>query len=342
MKISKAYTFDDLMLVPRHSTIKSRKEPDTKTFLSRNTLLTVPIVSAPMNTVTEREMAKAMIGIGAQAVIHRYMTIEEQVEEFLDSGKGFSPFVAIGATGDFLDRSKALHENGASRFCVDIANGHSDICLQAVEALRNTFRQPFDIMAGNVCSAEGASRLEAAGANIIRVGIGPGAMCTTRQVTGFGVPQLIAIEECSNAVSEASIVADGGIRKSGDIVKALAMGADAVMVGGMLAGTDETPGETEKDSEGRLYKFYHGMASVEGRDGWFEKSATSYVPEGSSTKVWHKGEAVKIVQELNNSVKVGMSFANARNLEELRANAKWVEVSENGRIEGTPNRKMFK
>lgn len=347
MKVSKAYTFDDLMLVPKQSSVRSRKLPSLETKVGNSKLL-IPIISAPMNTVTGFEMSMAMARIGAGSVMHRYMSIADQAQDASALGsfckpivvECYAPWVAVGASGDYIERVKGLMDEGVYKFCVDVANGHSDLCVRAVDMIRKIVGDKADIMAGNVCTYSGAWSLREAGANIIRVGIGPGAMCTTRQVTGFGVPQLTAIANCR--VNGASIVADGGIRKSGDIVKALAAGADAVMIGGMLAGTDETPGVTEKDSEGRLYKFYHGMASPEGRKEWFNKEATSYVPEGASTKVWHKGEAKKIVKDLASSVQVGMSFANAMNIQELQENAEWVEVSENGRIEGTLNRRMFK
>lgn len=338
-----AFTFDDVMLVPQQSDISSRKEPDSSTRLCKNRTLSVPIIASPMNTVTEWDMAQTMANIGADSVLHRYMTIEEQCNQFRKINNMQKPWVAVGASGDFLERAEALFRKGATHFCIDVANGHSTHCLEAVKRLRDKFGESISIMAGNVCTAEGVLALESEGVDVVRVGIGPGAMCTTRLVTGFGIPQLSAIEWCSDAAINATIVADGGIRSSGDIVKALAAGADAVMVGGLLAGTDQTPGETVRDDEtGHLYKYYHGMASEAGRKEWFSKEATSYVPEGASTKVLHKGDAAKIVKNLDGALRVGMSFANARNLAELRTNSVWVRVTENGCIEGTPNRKLFK
>lgn len=347
----KAYTFDDLMLVPRHSTIRSRKEPDPSVQIGK-TKLRIPIFAAPMNTVTEHEMCQAMAKMGGSSVLHRYMTMDEQVSQFRSSvvylesstANAVKPFVAIGAAGDWLERAEKLYEAGARQFCIDIANGHSSICVQAVRILRDKFGDDVDIMAGNVCTYDGARELEVAGANVIRVGIGPGAACTTRLVTGFGIPQLTAIDMCAYSIlrEDTTIVADGGIRSSGDIVKALAMGADAVMVGGLLAGTSQSPGDTRNDDQGNLYKMFSGMASKEGRAEWFDSEATSFVPEGASMRVPFKGDAKRIVENLVGGLKVGMSFANARTLEELRQNALWVEVSDNGRKEGNPNRRMFK
>lgn len=334
-----ALTYDDIMLVPIHSAITSRKQPKTTTMVGKNIQLDIPIIAAPMNTVAESRMAEELAQIGAGTVIHRYMSIVDQITHFVEIQQNPLVWAAVGATGDYFQRVEALIDVGVSRFCIDVANGHSEICLKAVEKIASTYN--VEIMAGNVCTGDGARRLEEAGATSIRVGIGPGSVCTTRLVTGFGVPQVTAIQWCADEVKNASIVADGGIRSSGDIVKALALGADAVMVGGLLAGTDQSPGKTERDDSGRLYKHYHGMASSEGRKEWFDKEATSYVPEGTSMKVWHKGCAVKIVQQLNNSIKVGMSFANSLTLKDLRSNAKFIRITDNGRKEANPNAKMF-
>jgi IMP dehydrogenase len=355
MKLREAFTYDDLMLVPQHSKIKSRKEPDVSTELGRSKLQ-IPIVAAPMNTVTEYEMCQTMGTIGGDAVLHRYLTIEEQARQFKLSSVAhvpfsvsspYAPFVAIGSTGKFMERAGLLHHMGAKKFCIDVANGHSEMCVDAVSTLRDRFGDDIDIMAGNVCSFDGAVSLVEAGANVIRVGIGPGSACTTRLVTGHGVPQLTAIEECAAAkehrsAHDVSIVADGGIRSSGDIVKALAMGADAVMIGGLLAGTSQSPGDTRNKGDFTLYKMFHGMASEGGRSEWFDKDATSFIPEGTSMEVMFKGDAKRIIENLIGGLRVGMSYSGAETLEQLRKNAEWVRVSDNGRKEGTPNRKMFK
>jgi IMP dehydrogenase len=338
-----AYTFDDLMLVPTYSEVPSRHAPSTKTNVGQ--VLEIPIISAPMTTVTEKNMAEAMAEMGADAVLHRYMSIEEQVVMYLDVQAPHKPWVAIGASGDFLERASALNDVGVRKFCIDVANGHSRACFGAVEKIRETYPN-CHIMAGNVCSGPGAYNLEQAGANVIRVGIGPGSVCQTRLVTGFGIPQLSAIKWCSEAVlfPETAIVADGGIRSSGDLVKAIAIGANAVMLGGMLAGADQCPGSTVRDPEtGRLYKHIHGMASEEGRRQYFKSNEdVAFVPEGISTRVWHKGDVKKIVKNMNDSLKVGMSFANAMTISELQNNAQWVQVTPNGNVEGNPNRKMYK
>jgi len=340
MRIEKAYTFDDLMLVPQYSEVQSRKRPDVSNKLGY-LHLELPVIAAPMNTICEQEMLKAMEEIGAVGALHRYMGIEDQVKEF-DQADCWDAFVAIGASGDYLERAKRLLGIGARNFVIDVANGHNINTIRATKEVR-MLKDVGLLMSGNVCTYEGAIRLIEAGADIIRVGIGPGSACTTRKVTGHGVPQLTAIDHCVQAVkdenAEVHIVADGGIRSSGDIVKALAMGADAVMLGGLLAGTSQTPGEAH-NSPGGLYKYFHGMASREGREKWFNRDNTSFVPEGGSAKVPFRGDARKIVKDLFEAVQVGMGYSGAHNLKELRDNAMWVEVSQNGYIEGSVNRRM--
>ena len=360
-----AHTFDDFVLVPLYSTVKSRKDPDISTNIP-GFQYDLPVVSSPMNTVTETEMLLAMHSIGGVGVLHRYMSIKSQVKivnevyaRLLDAGAfdrdSDSPlfYVAVGANGDFEERVEVLHNVGVAGFCVDVANGHNDLSVQAVRAIRRLVPNA-RIMAGNVCTFDGAYRLAAAGANSIRVGIGPGSVCTTRQVTGHGLPQLTAIEECAmikwkgNGFSDNSfiqsefknvaIIADGGIRNSGDIIKALAAGADAVMLGSLLAGTEETPGKF-LDESGKLYKYFHGMASDEGRAVW-KGQATGVPAEGVSKKVLYTGkQSTKIIQKLCASVKIGLGFSDALNIKELQQNAQWRRVTPAGYVEGTPHGK---
>lgn len=338
MEIKKAYTFDDLMLVPQYSEVESRRLPDLTTRMGYLCLF-APIIAAPMNTICESAMLIAMKNVNGVGVLHRYMSVEDQIDNF-SRAEDQDAFVAVGASGDYLDRAKALMDAGVKNFVVDVANGHNINTIRATRELRTVIGGGL-LMSGNVCTEDGAYRLRDAGADIIRVGIGPGSACTTRKVTGHGVPQLTAIKDCVNAMkeSEVYIVADGGIRGSGDIIKALAMGADAVMIGGLLAGSSQTPGEAHQGPSG-LFKYYHGMASKEGRAKWFNRDNTSFVPEGGSVKVPFRGDAEKIVEDLVQAVQVGMGYTGAKNLRELRQKAQWVEVSQNGYIEGSVNRRM--
>jgi IMP dehydrogenase len=365
-----AFTFDDMVLAPGHSEVRSRKDPNTK--VDMPTLkIDIPLISAPMNTITEFNMVKTMLERGGSAVLHRYLSIEDQVGIaakvigcFTTDGIGPNAelngfFVAVGSNGDLEERVAALLEVGVTGFCVDVANGHSVHCIKAVETIKRIAPES-RVMAGNVCTYEGTYNLAKAGADLIRVGVGPGSVCTTRLVTGHGVPQLTAIEECakikteqnmgiidkpvrtkwSTAFPDVVIIADGGVRSSGDAVKAIAIGADAVMIGGMLAGTSDTPGDTHKSPEtGFLYKYYHGMASEAGRESWFDHSKTSFVPEGESTSVPYKGSTSVTIDQLVGGIKVGMSYAGAFSLAELREKAKWIRVSPAGLTEAKPHGK---
>ena len=338
-----ALTFDDVTLSPVRSTIKSRKEPDVSTVIA-GMKLKIPIIASPMNTVCEEEMIWRMDDLGGVGVLHRYMSAEDQLKKAPWRKYGEQPinfYVAIGSSGDYLERAKMLYNAGAKHFCVDVANGHSKSLLDAVEALRKQFSD-IVVMAGSVCSYVGVWDLIQSGASAVRVGIGNGSRCITRLVTGHGLPQMTALEDCCKLKLEypnVSIIADGGIRNSGDIVKCLAIGADAVMLGNLLAGTEETPGAVNKDpTTGELYKMYAGMASEAGRkfNGWFSEDDASFVPEGVSGRVPFKGSAVKVIDDLVGGLKVGMSFSNARTLEELRQNAKWSRVTGAGYQEGLP------
>ena len=364
-----AYTFDDFVLVPQYSEVGSRRDPDITSSVKGFTY-SIPIVASPMNTVTEAEMLVTMAEIGAVGVLHRYMDVYDQVKivqevctRLSDAGIPMQQpdgtptfYVAVGANGDVEDRVRALSQVGVMGFCVDVANGHNEQSVQAVRAIRR-LSPSAHIMAGNVCTYGGAHRLAEAGANSIRVGIGPGSNCTTRQVTAHGVPQLSAIEDCARikeeqinpnccnempeilqAYPDVAIIADGGIKRSGDIIKALAIGADAVMLGSLLAGTKETPGEVIEE-DGRQYKYYHGMASNEARSKW--KGQRIGVPEeGVSRKVPYYGkEAKEVVLKLAAATQVGLSFSGALTVEELRERARWRRVSGAGYTEGTPHGK---
>lgn len=359
----RAYSFDDFFLAPVHSEIKSRKDPDLSVSLN-NFSYRLPIVSSPMNTVTGEEMLAVMNSVGGTSVLHRYLSIPEQCK-IAERHLGFAAadfWVAVGVNGDAAERIDELWRTGVRSFCIDVANGHSTHCINAVKNIRQKYPEA-RIMAGNVCTYDGAYRLAEAGANAIRAGVGGGSMCTTRMVTGHGVPQLTAIEDCvkikepqeyhlgygdrgtnyyyhKEGFPDVAVIADGGIRSSGDIVKCLAIGADAVMLGGLLAGTSATPGETHKDQNGMLYKYYHGMASEAGRASWFDREKTSFVPEGESMRVPYKGDTAKIILDIAGGVRSGMSYSGASNLEELRKKATWCRVTSSGVQEAQPHGKL--
>ncbi len=474
--IANGLTFDDVLLVPRKSTVRSRKEVDTTTRLSRRVELKAPIVSSPMDTVTEHAMAITLARAGGIGIIHRFMTIEQQVEEVLkvkrsesiqieqpyalkdnqrlgdakrlmasngvsgllvlddrgtlqgiltardilferDSEKKVSemmtrirdmvtappnttlqeaekilhkhkleklPLVdeqgklrglitsrdilsleqhpnaskdekgrlmvgaAVGVKSGYLDRAKALLEAGTDVLVLDVAHAHSDIALDAVRSIKNNLPQA-ELIAGNVATADGTDDLIKAGADGVKVGIGSGAICITRIVTGAGVPQLTAIIECAKIADQAGvpIIADGGIRTSGDITKAVAAGASTVMIGSLLAGTEESPGTTVM-REGRKYKLVRGMASVAAS---FDRSSREadpndedsaidlldYVPEGVEAFVEYKGSASEVVGQLVGGLRSGMSYCGAKKVTELRGKSNFIRISQAGLKESHPH-----
>ena len=466
-------TFDDVLLVPKYSKVDSRKDTVTSTRLAENIELSIPIISANMDTVTESDMAVAMAREGGIGIIQRFMSLEEQaaqvskvkrtesilienpytlnesstvsevnrlmdernvggilivstdgklrgivttrdmrfqddddtkvtemmtkrkdlivapkrttIEEALkimektkieklplvdrqdrlsglitakdilkrkqypnatkDSKGRLRVGAAIGVKGDFLERARALEKVEVDVLVLDIAHGHS---LHAIEAIRK-IKKNLDIplIAGNVATQQGTLDLIKAGADSIKVGVGSGSICITRIVTGSGVPQLTALVDCAQMTSEygVTLIADGGIRNSGDITKALVAGADTVMVGSLLAGTDESPGEIVYRGNYR-YKVTRGMASMAARKDQLARSSKinvgnqeidDYVPEGVEAIVPYKGSAVNVVRQLVGGLRSGLSYCGASNLQELRKNGEFVRITEVGLKESMPH-----
>ena len=467
-----ALTYDDVLLVPRRSSIASRRDVDTTTRLTRRLRLRVPIVSANMDTVTDARLAVALAHEGGIGIIHRFMTIEEEAakvarvkrpedvvrevhtigpertikeastqmarsgvssllvverdgtllgilttrdllfeenlerrvrermtprDELVTGPVGTSldearrilhehrleklPLVdregrlrglvtardvlrqarlpqtvrdergrllvgaAIGAVGDYLERAVALVEAGADVLVVDIAHGHAEHAIRATSEVKRRLPN-VELVAGNVATAEGARDLIEAGADAVKVGVGPGAACSTRSVAGVGVPQLTAVMECVEEADRRGVpvIADGGIRESGDIAKALAAGAGTVMIGSLLAGTEESPGMTVVRN-GARYKVYRGSASAavaidrlrrERPEEQFDELAAGVMPEGVEFVVPHKGTLAEVVHQLVGGLRSGMSYLDARTIDELRANARFVRITEAGWRESLP------
>ena len=475
-KIRDGLTFDDVLLVPKKTGVRSRKEVHTRTRLSRNRGLNIPIVSAPMDTVTEHGMAITMARVGGIGIIHRFMPIEQQVEEVLKVKRAESivieqpytlrggerlrdarelmaerdvtgllvldeqgklegiltsrdilferdpnkpvreimtpikdmvtappnttlqeaerilhenkveklPLVdregklrglitsrdllnreqypntskdekgrlmvgaAIGVKSDYMERATALQKAGVDALVLDIAHAHSDVALEVVRTIKNSVPNA-ELIAGNVATAEGTADLIAAGADAVKVGIGAGSICITRIVTGAGVPQLTAIMECAKVADQAGvpIIGDGGIRNSGDITKAIAAGASTVMVGGLLAGTEESPGMTVM-REGRKYKLVRGMASVAasydrlGRESNQSElegvgGLLDYVPEGVEAFVPFKGSASELINQLLGGLRSGLSYCGATEISQLRGKGEFVRMSTAGLKESYPH-----
>jgi IMP dehydrogenase len=331
--------FEDILLVPQHSDIVSRKDIRLSSSIGqqlRSISLRTPIIAAPMDTVCEWEMAVAMKENGGIGIIHRYMPIEKQIT-MIKMARANNAIAAgsVGAKDEYLSDAIRLVEAGAKIVLVDTANGHSQYAIDAVKNLRRVFGYEYHIMAGNVSTADGFAALQDAGADSIRVGIGGGSACTTRIVSGHGIPTLqsiIDIRERFPYGSGASIIADGGIRNSGDAAKALAAGANAVMLGGALAGTDESPGDVVDG-----YKLFRGMASKEAQqDG---RGSVSGV-EGIATTVPYRGSVNNIINDFRNGIASAMSYTGVDNLQDFATESMYTIITNSGIAESKPHAKV--
>tara|TARA_R110002060_G_scaffold6146_4_gene9446 strand:+ start:1098 stop:2156 length:1059 start_codon:yes stop_codon:yes gene_type:complete len=340
MKFKEAVTYDDMLMVPQYSDIKSRREVDISSDLGRGKVLELPIIASPMDTVSEDEMAIAMNAAGGMAILHRYNTVEEQqamAQRVVDQTDWNGNLAAaIGVTGDYMRRAEALVAAGIDTLCVDVAHGHHVHMKEALKNLREEYGKDIHIMAGNVCTLEGVNDLADWGADSVRCNIGGGSICSTRLVTGHGLPGLQTIFDCARTDRDVAIIADGGIKSSGDIVKALAAGADFVMCGSLLAGTKESPGRIITHPGGRHdgypQKEYRGMASRDAQLDWRNKSSA---PEGVASYIPYKGEVTTILKDLEGGIKSGFSYSGARNLTELRNKVEWSRQTSAGTQEST-------
>lgn len=340
-----ALTFDDVLLVPQKSEVLPR-DVSLRTRLTKKLYLEVPLLSSPMDTVTEAPMAIAMGKEGGLGVIHKNLEVEEQVAAVQQvKHAGFIVGAAVSVGEKAMRRAEALIEARADVIVVDSAHGHSKGVLEMVTYLKKTYPD-LQVIGGNVATAEATKDLIKAGVDAVKVGIGPGSICTTRVVAGIGVPQLTAIIMCAHEAKkhDVPIVADGGIRYSGDIVKALAAGANAVMMGGVLSGTDEAPGEIIEE-HGVKMKVYRGMGSLESmrrgsKDRYLQESITEakkMVPEGIVGKVRYKGSADHVVYQLLGGLRAGMGYCGAETIEQLHEKAKFVRITNAGVRESHPH-----
>ena len=325
---SHGLTFDDVLIMPKKSEVRSRKDPSLKSRLTKKIFLETPIISANMDTVTESNMAIAMHQFGGIGILHRFMNIDQQVAEVdkLKAAGSQLLSASIGVNGDFKERAEALHKAGVRLMTIDIAHGHSIQMMDTLKWLKDTYSD-VEVIAGNLATPDAAVDLIEAGADAIKVGIGPGSMCTTRIITGCGVPQLTAIALCAEAADAygVPVIADGGIRTSGDMVKAFAAGASTIMLGSMLSGTIETPGEIVN---GR--KQYRGMASKKAQISWRGDMPQGMAPEGESTYVNVKGHVSDVLHELCGGIRSGMTYINATTILEMKEKALFMEMSANG------------
>lgn len=336
--ITEALTYDDVLLMPQDSSVTPDKV-STATTLSETLKLDIPLLSAAMDTVTEYDMAVTMARAGGLAVLHRNMSVEAQCDIVKKlKPDSLSCAAAVGTGEAQLDRAKALIAEGVAMIIVDTAHGHSAGVIEQVRNVR-ALCPHVTICGGNIATARAAEALIQAGANCVKVGVGPGSICTTRIVAGVGVPQLTAVMNVASVTKKhgVALIADGGLRHSGDIVKALSAGADAVMIGSLLAGTDEAPGESITIN-GEKYKAYRGMGSIgamqEGSaDRYFQKNTTDgkkLVAEGVEGLVKAKGSATDIVYQLVGGLRSGMGYIGAETIAAMPSRAEFVKITNAG------------
>ena len=325
-------SYGDVLLVPQRSPVDSRSDVDLSTRLTPEIRLETPLLSAPMDTVTGAETAIALSKAGGFGTVHRFMTPDEQaaaVERVVDAGERAG--AAVGIAEDAIGRTAAVVEAGADCVTVDVAHGHLERCLDTVERLRDRFPD-LPLVVGNVATAAGVRDLACAGADAVKVGIGPGSHCTTRRVAGAGVPQLTAVDDCSTAARDLGIpvIADGGIRSSGDAVKALMAGADTVMMGSLFAGTEEAPPEVV-EVEGTRYKRSRGMATTAANEARSDKDADAAAPsadEGVEGLTEYKGPLADVAGEFAAGIRSGLSYCGGHTIPEAREKAEFVRVEQ--------------
>lgn len=358
----KGLTFDDVLLIPAESHVLPN-EVDLSTKLADNIKLNIPLISAGMDTVTEGAMAIAMALQGGLGVVHKNMSIQAQAGEVanvksvvvpsnatkaaVDDQNRLLCAVAVGVTSDTFERAEALLEAGADAIVIDTAHGHSAGVLRKIKEFREHFPKQ-TLIAGNVATGDATRALFDAGVDVVKVGIGPGSICTTRIVAGVGVPQITAIYDAASAAREyhKPIIADGGIKYSGDVVKALAAGGNAVMLGSMISGTTEAPGDIFEEN-GKKFKRYRGMGSVGAMaqahgssDRYFQggvNEANKLVPEGVEARVEYKGDVSDVVFQIDGGLRSGMGYCGAANIPELIEKAQFVQITNAGLRESHPH-----
>lgn len=358
----KGLTFDDVLLIPAESHVLPN-EVDLSTRLAKNIKLNIPLISAGMDTVTEGPMAIAMALQGGLGVVHKNMSIQAQAGEVanvksvvvpasatraaVDDQNRLLCAAAVGVTSDTFERAEALLKAGADAIVIDTAHGHSAGVLRKIKEIRDHFPD-VTLIAGNVATGEATKALYDAGVDVVKVGIGPGSICTTRVVAGVGVPQITAIYDAACVAREYGkpIIADGGIKYSGDVVKALAAGGNAVMLGSMLSGTTEAPGQIFED-QGVKYKAYRGMGSVGAMaqahgssDRYFQggvNEANKLVPEGIEARVKYKGDVSDVVFQIDGGLRSGMGYVGAPDIPTLIEKAQFVQITNSGLRESHPH-----
>ena len=323
-------TYDNVSILPKFSEILHRADCDVSTRITRKLNLKIPVISSPMDTVTEYQMAVAMHKVGGLGVIHRFMSIESQVlQVYSAAGNGVDILAAaIGVTGDFIERAQDLVNVGCDILVIDVAHGHHILVKDALRRLKNEVAGNFEVIAGSIATKEAARDLCKWGADGLRVGIASGAPCITRYRTSIYVPQLSAIIDCVSVADnyDIPVIADGGIRHPGDVAKAIAAGADVVMLGSLLSGTKESPGIIHKQGDWpteRLYKTYRGSAS---RDSKLDRNEEDKNIEGLSIVMPYTGKVKRIVTDILDGLRSSMSYVGALNIQEFQEKAELIKV----------------
>ena len=332
--MKQAYTFDDIALVPQFNNVPSRTIPSLETWLTKDQKIDIPILAANMDTVIGPELAKILLAYGSMPILHRFAPMETQLE-WVKKFEG-KCYVSTGLFKE--DNVRLLFDNGALGVCIDIAHGHCSEMIKCIGNLKKTHPK-HQIIAGNVCTSMGYHDLANAGADAIKVGIGGGAACTTRIVTGFGVPQFTAIRDCAETANRlrVPIISDGGIRNSRDIMLALAAGASSVMIGKLFALTYESAATRIYNVErGEYDKKYRGQASQDFQEDYYGQVKTNTVPEGISFIAPESGTASKLIDELLGGIRSGLTYGGSKSIKELQRKAEFVQVTSSYGTESNP------
>lgn len=332
--MQKAYTFDDVALVPQFNNVPSRTEPVLDTWLTRNKKVGCPLLAANMDTVASVELAEILLAHGTFPIFHRFSDLEDQKKWV----SRFREKTYISAGMQMLDRTQNLLDLGALGVCIDVAHGHSQNMFHFIEELKRSHPDK-DVIAGNVCTAMAYHDLVNAGADAVKVGIGPGAACTTRMVTGFGMPQFSAIRECSKIAEKLRVplIADGGIKSSREVVLALAAGASTVMIGKLFSLTNESAAQKrESPQDGRLEAKFRGQASEDFQNEYYGRVKDKTVPEGVDFWAPVSGSANDLIDNLLGGLRSGLTYGGARSIKELQRKAEFVEVTQTYFTESRP------
>ncbi len=340
--MGKGFSFDDVLIVPKYNKILSRRDVELKTRVTRNYSIDIPIIAANMDTICESRMAIVLGKLGGLGVLHRFMTVEEQAKQVKEiREQGLIAAASIGVK-DVKERVDALVKAGVNIIVIDIAHGHSKYAGKTLDYLKETYPN-IDVMAGNIATKDAAEYFLSKGADAVKVGIGPGSLCTTRLMAGAGIPQLTAIMDVYEATKgEIPICADGGIKKPADMVKALGAGADTIMSGYIFSGTEETPGEIIV-KDGKMFKIYRGSASydvsIKKAELDREENPNERIisVEGEQTLVPYKGAVSPIIKKYLGALASGMTYIGAKDMKSLIGKADFIEITDSGIEESRAN-----